>query len=327
MATNLYVVRASHILPFFETLNRLNQPIQPLLNKVGLTLQQFDNPDNLIPEAPLWEFIELASKACNKPHLGFLVTEHTCLDKYGAFGQQLCFQVNLQSALNSFVNNLQSHVNYMNYWFEEEQEILWLCRKGTPGIDKGKWPVEQHVISFLVELIKVYAGQEWYPKQVKFSSENNAGIEYSQLLQQSECSFANTFSAIAIEKSLLQNRSLLTGTAQQVAEPIPTLLPDTLKRLLLEGYFGVNPSVDTISAALQINARTLQRYLASYQINFKQLIKETRLQLANKLLADGQQSIKQVAELLGYQNAGNFCRAYKSWSGLTPKQFQEGKAN
>lgn len=53
MTTNIYVVRASHMQPFFSALEAINQPITPLLKQVGLDLDQFKSPDNLIPEAPL----------------------------------------------------------------------------------------------------------------------------------------------------------------------------------------------------------------------------------------------------------------------------------
>ncbi|TRX55684.1 AraC family transcriptional regulator [Thalassomonas sp. M1454] len=327
MAINIYVVRASHMQPFFSALEAINQPISPLLEQVGLSTEQFDNPDNLIPEAPLWEFIELASIACDKPHFGFFVTEHTCLDTYGAFGEHLCHQDNLLIALESFISDLQTHANYMNYWLEESDEYVWLCRKGTPGIEKGKWPVEQHVISLMAELIKVYAGANWCPKEVRFASETGNGIEYAYYLKNTQLSFNNPFGAIAIEKEKLTSSSTLKKKESNLSDIVPSILPETLTTLIAEKYFGTHPSVETIAASLNINPRTLQRYLSTNNTTLKAILERAKYAQAKSLLSQGDISILQVADLLGYTAAANFTRAFKRWSGLTPKQFKSNKAN
>jgi len=323
MATNIYVVRASHILPFFSALDALKQPIAPLLEQVGLNLDQFKDTTNLIPEAPLWEFIELASKACNKPHFGFLVTEHTCLDKYGAFGKHLCHQISLQVALDCFIKDLQTHANYMNYWLEDDNDFIWLCRKGTPGIDKGKWPVEQHVISFMIELIKIYTGTHWCPKQVRFTSNNSDGVEYSAYLKNTQISFNNTFGAVAIEKELLNNSSSLNKKSESLLDCVPNILPETLSTLIEERYFGVNPSAEMIATSLDMNPRTLQRYLSVNNLTLKDLLEQAKFNQAKALLLQASLSITEVGEQLSYSEPANFTRAFKRWSGLTPKQFRE----
>lgn len=112
----------------------------------------------------------------------------------------MCHQADLKTALESFISDLQTHANYLNYWLEECEGYIWLCRKGTPGIEKGKWPVEQHVISFMVELIKIYAGINWQPSKVRFTSETGYGLEHSAYLKNTKVSFNNPYGAIAIEK-------------------------------------------------------------------------------------------------------------------------------
>lgn len=322
VGTNIYVVRASHMQPFFKALEAINQPIEPLLNKVGLSLEQFKNSESLIPEAPLWEFIELASIACDKPHLGFFVTEYSCLDTYGAFGENLCHQKTLKLALESFISDSQTHANYLNYWLEECDEFIWLCRKGTPGIEKGKWPVEQHVISFMAEFIKVYAGVSWHPKEVRFASAAGEGLEHSANLKKTKVSFNNPYGAIAIEKDRLKSSSTLPRQSSKLLDLVPSILPDTLATLIAESYFGHNPNTETISASLNINPRTLQRYLCRNKTSLKQIIEHNKFTVAKSLLLQENTTIEEVSTLLGYVEPGNFTRAFKRWSKLTPKQFK-----
>ncbi len=316
------------MLPFFNALKKLATPIEPLLNQVGLSLSQFNSPDNLIPEPPLWAFVDLATKKLNKPHFGFLVTEYTCLDKYGAFGEHLCHAKNLSEALHSFIHDLQTHTNYLNYWLEEDDNFVWLCRKGTPGIEIGKWPVEQHVLSFMIELVRVYAGKDWQPSSVKFHSADSSGIEHAQYLSRSRALcrhlFGQKFGAIAIEKSLLNNASTLTVSKQIVlADIIPVDLKNTLIALIKQHYFGESLTVAKVADKLQVNIRTLQRRLVEQGIKLRELIDEQKFSYAKKLLLNNKNSQSEIAIELGYKDTANFTRAFKRWSSITPSAFKK----
>jgi AraC-like DNA-binding protein len=326
--------------PFFHTLNKFNVDLEPLLAKVGLTLSMFEYADTLIPEAPLWEFVGLAAKQLNLPHFGFLVTENVCVDKYGAFGEHLCSAKDLTAALELFINDLNTHVNFPNYWLEHEGDYVWLCRKGTPGIEKGKWPVEQHVISFLIELVRVYVGNEWQPNMVKLNSCDLSGIEQAKSLQKSKINKGQAYGAIAIEKSLMDSRAQLISplmpqsTPQQKAkipsalldevpnELLPTLQSLFEQGLLQQGFFGKELDTEVIASKLGVNLRTLQRRVKEQNTTLKALIEKARYNSAKSLLLADELSAEQVAQQLGYSDISNFMRSFKRWSGSTPKKFK-----
>jgi AraC-like DNA-binding protein len=336
MNSNIYVVRASHMQPFFHTLKKLNTDVESLLAKVGLTLSMFDCADTLIPEAPLWEFVGIAAEELNLPNFGFLVTENVCLDKYGAFGEHLCSAKNLASALELFIKDLNTHVNFPNYWLERDGDYVWLCRKGTPGIEKGKWPVEQHVISFLIELVRVYAGDEWQPHSVKLHSCELSGIEQAKSLQQSKISKGQAYGAIAIENSLMDNSTQYITqlapsgkikTPATLLEEVPNDLVLTLQALfhqgiLQQGFFGNELDTELIASKIGVNLRTLQRRIKEQDTTLKVLIEQARYHSAKTLLLTDELSTEQVAYQLGYSDISNFMRAFKRWSGSTPKQFK-----
>lgn len=331
MNSNVYVVRSSHMQPFFETLKKFDTDLDPLLSEVGLSLSMFDNPETLIPEPPLWEFVELAAKQLNLPHFGFIVTENVCLDKYGAFGEYLCSAKSLQCALNLFINDLNTHTNFPNYWLEYDENYVWLCRKGTPGIEKGKWPVEQHVISFFIELVKMYAGTHWHPSTVKFNSDDINGLEYVKSFQTCNVIKGQPFGAIAIENSLLMNRSILNNKQNNcnsavLLEEVPKDLVEILQHLfeqglLQQGYFGKTLSVESIANKLGVNLRSLQRRIKEQDTSLKELVEQARYKSA-KVLLKRDISTDDIAHQLGYSDVSNFIRSFKRWSGTTPRRYR-----
>ena len=51
---------------------------------------------------------------------------------------------------------------------------------------------------------------------------------------------------------------------------------------------------------------------------------EARYRQACKLLAERGTRISEVAYALGYNDVANFSRAFKRWSGKTPREYREG---
>jgi AraC-like DNA-binding protein len=51
------------------------------------------------------------------------------------------------------------------------------------------------------------------------------------------------------------------------------------------------------------------------------------LDLANRYLADAETSISQVAWLLGYQEVSAFSKAFKRWTGTSPREARARRAH
>ena len=83
-------------------------------------------------------------------------------------------------------------------------------------------------------------------------------------------------------------------------------------------------SLASVAAHLGMSVRTLTRRLAADQTSFAEIIRNLRLALARRYLADGELSISQIAWVLGYSEVGTFSRAFQSWTGLTPSSVRSG---
>lgn len=75
-----------------------------------------------------------------------------------------------------------------------------------------------------------------------------------------------------------------------------------------------------VARQLHASERTLQRQLKAYGLNFQDILDEYRLQQSQHYLHQGR-SLVEIAELLGYADQSAFGRAFKRWTGQTPKQF------
>ena len=75
-----------------------------------------------------------------------------------------------------------------------------------------------------------------------------------------------------------------------------------------------------VAKRLYCSERTLQRQLKSYQLNFQDILDQYRLEQSKLYLQQGK-SFSEIAERLNYADQSAFGRAFKRWTGVTPKQF------
>ena len=77
-----------------------------------------------------------------------------------------------------------------------------------------------------------------------------------------------------------------------------------------------------VADRLHMSLRSLQRKLSEENTRYKDLLDETRRELANQYLRQPRLSVSEVTYLLGFSEPSNFARAFKRWTGRTPSEFR-----
>jgi AraC-like DNA-binding protein len=78
---------------------------------------------------------------------------------------------------------------------------------------------------------------------------------------------------------------------------------------------------DAVARALNQSPSTLQRRLRKEGTSYQTLLDSTRRELALHYLREGEHSIADVAFMLGFADQSNFTRAFRRWTGKTPRQY------
>jgi len=110
------------------------------------------------------------------------------------------------------------------------------------------------------------------------------------------------------EEALARRRTKGSPLRVQVENAVASLLP-----------YGQAQAV-AVAAKLGVSPRTLARRLAAEELAFSTIVRELRVVLAHRHLADGDLSISQIAWLLGYREVGAFTHAFRRWTGTTPSE-------
>lgn len=93
-----------------------------------------------------------------------------------------------------------------------------------------------------------------------------------------------------------------------------------VRAILLPGTDGY-PTPEQLADMLHQTPRTLRRRLQERGSSYQQLLEEARLRDSRRLLREDLE-VRRVGEMLGYLNPANFTRAFKSWTGMTPREWR-----
>ena len=82
------------------------------------------------------------------------------------------------------------------------------------------------------------------------------------------------------------------------------------------------PTMDGVAAALKISRQRLYRQLRAEGTSFEQVLDGLRHRLALEYLGERKASVNETAYLLGFSDPAAFSRAFKRWTGSSPKSVR-----
>ncbi|MFY0641891.1 MAG: AraC family transcriptional regulator ligand-binding domain-containing protein [Bermanella sp.] len=107
----------------------------------------------------------------------------------------------------------------------------------------------------------------------------------------------------------------LTALIKQQLDPRPFKEDDILNL----------PTSAELAKSLAMSEQTLRRKLNAEGSNYQQIKDSLRQELANKLLGNRAISIAKISKQLNFSEPRAFTRAFKQWSGYTPKEYRQQK--
>jgi AraC-like DNA-binding protein len=194
---------------------------------------------------------------------------------------------------------------------------------GVVAIDQ----VGDGAVAVMHNIMRGLCGPDWRPTEAWFAHRMPADVGpfrrfFRVPLRFDAEHFALLFSARYLNHRLPiaddELRSLLQRQIDLLEDRYREDFPEQVRNVLRTAVMTGNASADQVAGLFGMHSRTLNRRLNAYDINFQQLVDESRFEIAQQMLEDSAMEIGQIAELLDYAAPGAFTRAFRRWSGITP---------
>lgn len=297
-----------------------------------LPIYALDNPEALIPRHQALAFAQQAASREGIENLGLLVGQKTSIANLGTFGRLICQSPTLRAAMNTLIKITPANNSGEFYWLKEQGERAWFCQQYFNTFNSQYHYAVDYSLMLIVGLIQMAAGKAWQPREVYLQSCQTQGLAESQLFAGAKIQAKVGFTAVAFPSDFL-SLSLLTclnscnGQLQTNREKLQSSAPSmdfigSLGQAIATLLRGSYPDINLASEIAGISARTLQRKLAQEGLTYSQIVEKTRLKMAIDYLQDSSLKLVNIAAELGYTDAAHFTRAFKRWTGISPRQFR-----
>jgi len=191
----------------------------------------------------------------------------------------------------------------------------------------------EFAMTALLQLLRQFAGHRARPTRVSFAYPAPAYVAEYRRVFGDAARFDQPFTEVSFPQSWLDKPQLYQSP--QVYSVLRDQAEQTLGRLernatytarveqLLAGHSPRQMTMDEVARELGISRRSLRRRLEVEETSFGELAERNRVTAAKRLLENPRSSIQETAYALGFAAPAAFHRAFKRWTGMTPKQYQD----
>jgi len=84
-------------------------------------------------------------------------------------------------------------------------------------------------------------------------------------------------------------------------------------------------TIDVIAAEMNMSVRSLRRHLDKEGSSFRQLLRVHRRTMMESILRTDDAHLADIAGRLSYSDGAVLSRAFKSWTGMSPRQYAKSR--
>lgn len=302
-----------------------------IAEQAGLSPRALRRPSERVPQAVVTNLWKLAVEATGDPAFGLHVPRYSTVSTFGAFAYAVFASSTLESAFLRLVryqrvisNAVELHLEPSEHQFAFAIDVL--------SVDGPPFEAIDAFFALLTRLARGLTGNALNiePKRVCFIRPEPKQSDFYHRMFRAPVEFG-------------ARRNLLVYARPDFELPLPdanaavaSLNDDIVTRQLAlldqsdmvsRVYAAVvealadGPTEQLVARRLGMSTSSLQAALARRGTTYKSVLNEARDSLARTYLQSQRYSAKEVAFLLGFSDAASFTRAFRRWTGESPRDF------
>jgi len=304
-------------------------PVGAYIERFHLPAKMLEAPELFVDESRFWDLSSAVAQREGMLNWGFQAGRSIDLESLGDFGKVLMMQPTLKASLDTFIETIRAESLFCDFGLMLQNDRFWFAMhqrfSGERLVSSGLSIIELYNLQFLLGLVRGAVGKDWLPAAVHLQcAALPDGFDASQITT-GTIRFSSTMTGFAIPAKLLSApmESYRSRSDNDQTDPGETIdFPTTLK-FLLEGYLDERLTINQCADLVGTSGRTLQRRLAEHGTSFNEVLDQTRFDVARQLLLDETIPISDVCYDVGYNDPGNFTRAFRRWTGVSPRQHRQ----
>lgn len=319
-----------------DTLDSLGYPSEQLLQKISLVKSDLLQPGVALTPSIFFKTVSAALDITQRPDLGLEYGKRIDLLCGGLAGQAVLTAPTIFEAAKRGIKYARlCGVNLKTNFFNNDgigflaYEMDWIS------------VIPQHHQHFYIEMFLAiwqkhlryltHSQQCFKQISIRYAPPEHAKAYYEHF--NTEILFNAPTNWVSIEENLATQA--LTGHCDSLSNQVLMQCEEALANLpqhdswtqkVMQVLNTINnhhfPDINSIAQQLAISPRSLMRHLEQEGSTYKSLVNKKRLHHSCKLLLQTRHSVDAIANEIGFSDASNFRKAFKKWTGKTPKEYR-----
>lgn len=322
---------------------RLVRGLTELVESAGIQRTEFlraaqlnpgalDATDARLPRSEIVRLCELALDLSRDPALGLHWGERLTDHIFTPVSHLVAHSATLRQAFEAVAQFRKLITDECSFELREDQELVHLrvsSLSGTP-LRTRRFAAEMFVVS-MHRLIRSF-GASSRPVQVDFDFEApEYSAEYRRIFGEL-VRFGQPHTRIVFDRQLMN--AVPPHKDDDVHDALQSIALRRISRLTQRTPYSVRvheymvqqgpqlrADMGEAAQALGMSVRSLRRRLDAEGKTFHAIANDALATIAKHLLRDKQRTIQEVAYEMGFSDASAFHRAFKRWTGLTPRSY------
>ena len=319
------------LVPMREVLGEYGLDFRALARRAGVDPDLPSRPNARGEVVRLQRLWRLASQASGDPLFGLRVGQRARPAVFHALGLGIMSSGTLLAALRRVERYSRVLSTNGRLVVIDRDPVVTLEGRSTEGSIPPSVATFDAFAVLLCRLFKLCAGAQGVPQRIRLP--HSSPPDTAPFVECLGCpvefdapTIVFEFDAATARAPVPSGNPALAAEADRMAERyLEQIAPESVSARVRELIMKAMPSgeieQDGIARALHQSTSTLQRRLRDEGTTYQQLLDRTRRDLALEYMRSGEHSLADVTFLLGFADQSNFTRAFRRWTGKTPRQF------
>ncbi|OIQ27685.1 MAG: hypothetical protein BM564_11420 [Bacteroidetes bacterium MedPE-SWsnd-G2] len=293
-----------------------------MIQKSKLNNYNLTDPSGFIPSMLLYDFLEQVQHSQGLYSIAGEFHKDFSLRGAGSFGDGLFIQPTLLQTVQGAVKfqHLLRTDNILDFEIKGNTISFSFKMLSEPSIKKTI--IEDIGLSQVLDTFRYVGGDQWFPTEIHTTSKSVMRLDKLLGPGNFKLYCNQPVNKVVFPLEFALKELIPYSKPENFILDSDNNLSKQITRILHNTSPGVQLNFKQIAEYSNMSTRSLSRRLTEEGATFNQLASNVMLSKATRLLTTTNDSIKEIAQHLGYSKSTNFVRAFKVSSQLTPELFR-----
>jgi AraC-like DNA-binding protein len=325
--TTLPLVRLQLLLPFLNELDRLRVDTDAVLALHGIARESMQNSNLFISVNIIHRFLEDAAEAANEPFIGVHVGERLDFSAWSPLADAAARAATLADFLTRFILAASKDASSAKHSLDIKGAHTFFRERRVSEPDITPSQNDAFTAAYVLAILQNAVGEHWDPKtvllQVCTPEALPAGYHGIQIVGGDNRGISIRFPTAWLTH-VISRRGFLSPAMESIKKNLPPgSFLEAFWLILIPRLGSDELTVDHVAQLLGLSRQMLQRRLKASGTSFAHELMQLKQQHAIEALVHTDRPVAEIGETLGFNSPASFTRAFKSWTGLSPREYRK----